>query len=404
MFIRRREFMLLVPVVIGGCGGTTSQQEKPAAVPSGNQVSPADWRAYGEYLKQRAAAGEFSGAILVAKDGRMLLEQGYGMADRERGVANTARTKFCIASMGKMFTAVAVAQLVGRGKASFTDTIGKYVSGFPPETADKVTVHHLLTHTSGLGDALRRGPGTEPPRTIAGLMAQIVKESLQFEPGSQFGYSNSGFIVLGALIERVTGQSYAHYVHEHIFEPTGMTGTAIRVYKPSEIPDMAHGYMRVGPDGRPLPPGPGQSSAGQPGTLRDNGDMPQIGNPSGGGYSTVLDMARFARALTGHKLLSPALTETVLAGKVDSRRPGGPPEDRYAYGFDDQKINGVRIVGHNGGTPGYEAQLDVYPDKGYTVVVLTNQDGAMVPAVRRSEEILTHPQPPADRAKSPASS
>jgi CubicO group peptidase (beta-lactamase class C family) len=392
MVIRRREFMggmLLVPVIIGGCGGTTSQPEKPAAGSAGKQVSAGEWRVYGEYLKQRAAAGEFSGAVLVAKDGQPLLEQGYGMADQKRGVANTAQTKFCIASMGKMFTAVAVAQLVGQGKLSFTDTIGKYVSGFPPETAGKVTIHQLLTHTSGMGDALRRGPTTEPPRTIADLMKQIVKEPLQFEPGSQFGYSNSGFIVLGAIIERVTGQSYADYVHEHIFKPADMTATAIRVYKPSEIPDMAHGYMRVGPDGQPLPPGPGPGSAGQSGTLRDNGDMPQIGNPSGGAYSTVADMLRFAQAVTGHRLLSPALTETILAGKVYSQRPGGPPEDRYAYGFDDQKINGVRIVGHNGGTPGFEAQLDIYPDKGYTVIVLTNQDGVMVPAVRRSEEILT---------------
>jgi hypothetical protein len=117
--------------------------------------------------------------------------------------------------------------------------------------------------------------------------------------------------------------------------------------------------------------------------------MLQIGNPSGGAYSTVADILEFAQAVTGHKLLSPALTETVLAGKVDVKRPGGPPEDRYAYGFDDQNVHGVRIVGHNGGTPGFEGQLDIYPGKGYAVIALTNQDGVLVPAMRRSEEILT---------------
>jgi CubicO group peptidase (beta-lactamase class C family) len=223
-------------------------------------------------------------------------------------------------------------------------------------------------------------------------MAEIVKEPLQFEPGSRYAYSNSGFIVLGAIIERITGESYAAYVYEHIFKPAGMNDTAVRVYRPSEVSDMAHGYMLVGEDGQPLPPaqrGPGQGSSTQPGTLRDNGDMLQIGNPSGGAYSTVADILEFAQAVTGHKLLSPALTETVLAGKVDVKRPGGPPEDRYAYGFDDQNIHGVRMVGHNGGTPGFEGQLDIYPGKGYAVIALTNQDAVLVPAMRRSEEILT---------------
>ncbi|MEV6866744.1 serine hydrolase domain-containing protein [Streptosporangium subroseum] len=383
--------MLLIPVIAGGCGGSGPQLGKPASAAAEKPAPAEDWRAYGEYLKQRAASGEFSGSVLVAKDGRPLLERGYGMADRKRGVANTARTRFCIASMGKMFTAVAVAQLVERGKLSFDDTIGKYVSGFPREIAGKVTVHQLLTHTSGMGDALKREGTSEPPRTIAGLMKLIAKEPLLFEPGSRFGYSNSGFIVLGAIIERVTGKSYAGYVREHVFKPAGMTDTAIRYYRPAEIRNMAHGYVRVGPDGKPLPPGPGPGpdSTARPETLRDNSDMPQIGNPSGGAYSTVGDMLAFARALTGHKLLGPALTKTVLTGKVDTERPGGPPEDKYAYGFGDRKINGVRIVGHNGGTPGYEGQLDIYLDKGYTVIILTNQDGVLVPAHRRSEEMLT---------------
>jgi CubicO group peptidase (beta-lactamase class C family) len=385
--------MLLVPAVIAGCRGTASQPARPAAASAGEQPAAEDWGAYGEYLRRRAAAGDFSGAVLVAKDDRRLLQQGYGMADQKRGVANTAQTKFCIASMGKMFTGVAIAQIVEHGRLSFNDTIGKYVSGFPREIADKVTVHQLLTQTSGMGDALRRDPTTEPPRTIADMMTKIVATPLEFAPGSRFGYSNSGFIVLGAIIERITGQSYADYVQEHIFEPAGMIDTAVRGYRPNEVPNMAHGYIRVGPNGEPLPPGrpgPGPgSSAPSGGTLRDNGDMLQIGNPSGGEYSTVTDILAFAQALTGHRLLGPALTETVLAGKVESRRPGGPPADKYAYGFSDQRVNGVRIVGHNGGIPGFEGQLDSYPDKGYTVIVLANQDGVLVPAVQRSEEILT---------------
>jgi CubicO group peptidase (beta-lactamase class C family) len=138
---------------------------------------------------------------------------------------------------------------------------------------------------------------------------------------------------------------------------------------------------------RPVPPGSRQGSTAPSGTLRAN-DEPQVGNPSGGGWSTVGDLLKFAQALTGHRLLGSGMTDTVLAGKVASNRPG-PGEDKYAYGFSDQRINGVRIVGHNGGTPGYEAQLDVYPDRGDTVVILTNQDQVLTPVLQRSQAILT---------------
>jgi CubicO group peptidase (beta-lactamase class C family) len=125
------------------------------------------------------------------------------------------------------------------------------------------------------------------------------------------------------------------------------------------------------------------------GAFRDISDQVQDANPSGGACSTVGDMAKFAEAVVGHRLLTPAMTNTVLTGKVKSDRPGGPPVDTYAYGFSDVRINGVRIVGHDGGTPGYEGQLDIYPDLGVTVVVLANQDQAMRPVIGRSEDLLT---------------
>jgi CubicO group peptidase (beta-lactamase class C family) len=328
-----------------------------------------DLQALSAYLKQRADAGQFSGTVVVAEDGRPVLTVAHGMADRPRQVANTAATRYDIASMGKMFTSVAIAQLVEQGKLSFTDTIGRYVSGFRPEIADTVTIHQLLTHTSGMGDeALARRPDRPtPPSTLAGQLAAIVKAPLRFQPGSQHSYSNDGFIVLGAIIERVTGQSYADYVSEHVFKPAGMTDTVVALYKPTDVPNMAH----------PSAPASG---------LRDDGDAERVGNPSGGGYSTAADMIAFATALTGNKLLSPALTETVMTGKVaTNRRPG----DKYAYGFADFTVNGVRIVGHNGGAPGYEGQLDIYPTKGYAVIILTNQDEVAKPAIAKSQEILT---------------
>jgi CubicO group peptidase (beta-lactamase class C family) len=143
--------------------------------------------------------------LQVFGDGRL-------SADKNGGASNTPDTKFCIASLGKMFTAVAVAQLVQNGKLSFEDTVGKYVPGFPAKISDKITVDQLLTHTSGLGDAALRPERTAGPATTTGaLLRKITKEPLQFEPGSRFGYSNDGFIVLGAIIERITGEHYRGY-------------------------------------------------------------------------------------------------------------------------------------------------------------------------------------------------
>jgi CubicO group peptidase (beta-lactamase class C family) len=350
----------------GTAGGTAAGQH---AETDGVMVSASQWRAFGAWLKQRAAAGQFSGAVLAAKDGTPVLDAGYGMADREEGTADTPQTKFCVASIGKLFTAVAIAQLVEQRKLSFGDTIGKFLTGFAPSVADHVTIAELLDMTSGLGDVALGS--ANPPATLAGLMKLILPEHLQFSPGSRFLYSNDGYIVLGAVIQSVTGQSYDSYVQEHVLDPAGMTHTSLGVYTPAGVPGMAHGYALAGT------------------TLRDDSATPQIANPSGGAYSTAGDLLNFAQALTAHKLLSSAMTTTVLTPRVNSPQPGGPPVDKYTYGFAYQAINGVTFIGHNGGTPGYEGQLDIYPETGYAVVILTNQDETLVPAIQRSEAMLT---------------
>lgn len=381
MTIHRRAFlsnMLAASVLVAGCVKAAAHSSKDDAP----FRKPRDWDSYNGYLRQLADAGRFSGAVLVSRNGERLLESGYGMADRAHRIANAPQTRFCIGSMGKMFTAVAIAQLVEQGRLGFADTIGRHVPGFPPDIADRVTIHQLLTHTSGMGDFFRDfSPSSPPPTTLTGLMADIVKRPLLFPPGSRFGYSNSGFVVLGAILERVTGQPYDEYVRQHVFGPAEMTDTDVRPYVPAKVPNMAHGYALAG-QGAPL---------ASPSSVHDVSDQVQDANPSGGAYSTVADMARFAQAVIGHRLLAPSMTQTVLTGKVKADRPGGPPVDTYAYGFSDVRINDVRIVGHDGGTPGYEGQLDIYPGLGFTVVVLTNQDQTMRPAIDRSEALLTQP-------------
>ncbi|MGO9961005.1 MAG: serine hydrolase [Solirubrobacteraceae bacterium] len=341
--------------------------------PSASTGSPsaATWRSFSDWLSRRAAAGQFSGTVLVADRGTLLLDAGYGLANRTTGARNAPQTKFCIASIGKLLTAAAIAQLVEQHKLSFHATLGRYLTGLPAAIADHVTIAELLTMTSGLDDVVlgRRNP----PTTLAGMMKLIAKEHPAFKPGARFQYSNDGYILLGALLERAAGLQYTSYVREHILKPAGMTDTDLSQYTPARVPGMAHGYAQLGS------------------SLHDVSAMPQIANPSGGAYSTVGDLLRFARALLDHKLLTPAMTATILTPRVNAPQPGGPSIDKYTYGFAYQAINGISFVGHNGGTPGYEGQIDIYPHTGYIVIILTNQDQTMIPAIQRSEAILTNP-------------
>jgi CubicO group peptidase (beta-lactamase class C family) len=350
--------------------------------------APQDWRAVEDFVRKDADSGAFSGAVLVAQDGRPLVEQAYGLADRDAGRANNIDTRFNIGSVGKMFTGVAIAQLVEQGRLAFGDPIGKYVTGFPQEVADNVTIDQLLTHTSGLGDFMRNGypESAKSARTASDLLPLVTGEPLQFEPGTRESYSNSGFVVLGAIIEAVSGQTYYEYVRQHVFQPARMTRTD---WLPpgQDQHNTARGYMRAGDDGHPLaPPSPGAAPAEPTGPLADNSAVVPWGNPSGGAYSTVGDLQRFSEALLNHVLLGRELTTTVLTGKVtipDAR--GG----KTAYGFTDGAINGVRIVGHGGGAPGVAATVDIYPDRGYIVVILANYDGALAPVLDRTRQILT---------------
>jgi CubicO group peptidase (beta-lactamase class C family) len=332
-----------------------------------------------EALSARAQrlAGEddFSGAVLVAKDGRVLFSHAYGLADRKRRIANTVHTRFRIGSMNKMFTAVAILQLVQAGKVKLTAPLGRYLPDYPNrEVAGKVTIHQLLTHTGGTGDIF--GPDFDAHRkqlrTLADYVELYGKRALEFEPGSQWAYSNYGFILLGAVIERVTGLSYYDYVQAHIYAPARMTGSG-SLPEDQPVPDRSIGYTK--------PPG---ATAFVPNT----DTLPYRGTSAGGGYSTVEDLERFADALMANKLLSPDSTKLLITGKV--KEPGA----RYAYGFEDARdAHGNGWVGHGGGAPGINGDLKIYPKSGYVVAVLANLDP---PAAQRISQYLD-PRLPTNR-------
>ena len=309
------------------------------------------------FVREEASADRFSGAALVAKDGEVLFSEAYGLADRERETPNTVQTRFRIGSMNKMFTAVAILQLVEAGKLDLTAPLGTYLTDYPNrEVATEVTIHHLLTHTGGTGDIF--GPEFEAHRkelrTLVDYVELYGERGPEFEPGSQWAYSNYGFILLGAVIEAVTGQSYYDYVNEHIYEPAGMTGTG-SVPEDQAVPDRAIGYMDPsgGTDWRP-----------------NTDTLPYRGTSAGGGYSTVEDFARFADALLSRELLSPDSTELLITGKEEIG-----PGISYAYGFEDHRgAEGNGWVGHGGGAPGMNGDLRIYLPSGYVVVVLANLD------------------------------
>jgi CubicO group peptidase (beta-lactamase class C family) len=302
-------------------------------------------------------AGKFSGAVLVTRDGRTLFEGAYGFADRERGVPNTPQTQFRAGSMYKMLTAVATLQFVQAGTLRLDAPLGTYLRDYPnADVASRVTPHHLLTHTGGTGDIF--GPLFTAHRTELRTTGDYLRlygtRGLQFAPGTQHVYSNYGFILLGALVERLSGTRYDDHVAARVLAPAGMTATGTAP-EDSLVPGRAVGYMRQGGASGPL--------------VSNAPTLPYRGTPAGGGYSTVGDLARFAVAVRDRRLLDSTHTALLYTGKVPVN-----PSSQYAYGFMDRVVGGRRWVGHGGSAAGMNGELAFEPDGGYVVVVLSNFD------------------------------
>jgi CubicO group peptidase (beta-lactamase class C family) len=306
-------------------------------------------------IEKEVAADQFAGAVMVTRNGKTIFSGAYGLADREKKIKNELNTRFRIGSMNKMFTAVSVLQLAQSGKIKLTGTLGEYLPDYPnKEVALKVTIYHLLTHTGGTGDFF--GPEFDAHRLELRTLQDYVKlygnRGFKFEPGSKWEYSNYGFLLLGVIVEKVSGQSYYDYVREHVYKPAGMTSTD-SLPEDQNVPLRSVGYTKGGTE-----------------TWKPNTDtLPYRGTSAGGGYSTVEDLQRFAEALRNHKLLDEHYTELLTTGKVDTGNL-----DKYAYGFMDRTSVGVRSFGHGGGAPGMNGDLTIYPQSGYVVTLLANID------------------------------
>jgi CubicO group peptidase (beta-lactamase class C family) len=326
--------------------------------PTPKLAPPASAAATRERMAALVRDDRFSGAVFVARNGKTLLDQAYGLADREARTPNTADTQFRFGSMGKMFTAVSIMQLAQAGKLDLTAPIGRYLEGYPnADIASTVTIDNLLTHSGGTGDIFTPEYFAKrlEVRDTKDYVALFGARGPQFAPGDRAEYSNYGFMLLGRIVEVVSGQSYDDYIASHIFAPAHMTATG---NKPETVrlPRRATGYLIRG---------------GQLVSAADT--LPWRGTPAGGGYSTVGDLARFADALMANRLLDAAHTKLLTTGGITA-----PNGQFLRYDFGAAASDGRRFFGHGGGAPGMNGDLRIFPAEpghdAYTVVVLANRD------------------------------
>ena len=346
----------------------------PSDVPKGTRLEPAQVaKALGEYVDRLAAAGLFSGTVLLRKDDKVLLTRAAGVANRDFDAPVRLDTKFNLGSMNKMLTGVSTMMLVRQGKLSLDDPIGKYLDAgwLPKVDKNKVLVKHLLTHTSGLGSYFADGFDRASRllyRTVDDYKPLVADETLAFEPGTKWAYSNTGMLIAGAVIEKASGLDYFEFVRRNITGPAGMKNTDC--YELDKVnTNLAVGYERV-------PTGTGVE-------FRNNVfDHVLRGGPAGGGFSTVEDLDRFAQVLRGNALLDPASKQELWKARPEMASP------TYGLGFflDDTKAG--RRVGHSGGFTGISAGLDIYLDEGWNVAVLSNFGGVAPVVMTKAAELI----------------
>ncbi|HVJ80026.1 MAG TPA: serine hydrolase domain-containing protein [Planctomycetia bacterium] len=320
-----------------------------------------------EYVERLVKADAFSGAVLIAYRDQTLFARAAGLASRAWNQPNRTDTRFNLGSMNKMFTSIAIAQLVEKGKVALDDPIVKHLPDYPnADAAKKVTVRHLLSHTSGLADYFNdkfMKASRDRFRKIEDYFPLFTGEKLQFEPGTRFRYSNAGFMVLGAIVQRASGMDYFDYVRQHIYQPAGMTGSDCFELD-TDVPNLAVGYTR----------GPGNQ-------VKNNLFMHVIkGGPAGGGYSTVEDLHRFAIALCDGKL--------IRADTLKQWTTPGEKNARYAFGFQVSQVNQTKLIGHSGGFPGINSVLTVDLENGYVIAVMSNSDSGAAAVEEKLKQLL----------------
>ncbi|MGA8186005.1 MAG: serine hydrolase, partial [Terriglobia bacterium] len=329
--------------LLGGAGVMSG------AVDSGQPKAAPNLPRMEQVIQSFVEKKQFMGAVLVVRGNDVLLDRGYGFADVEWKVPDSPKAKFRLGSITKQFTAAAIMLLQERGKLKVTDPVKKYLPD-APAAWDKITIFNLLTHTSGI-PSFTSFPDYHSfervPTTPEELVARFRDKPLDFQPGEKWSYSNSGYVLLGYLIEKISGESYAKFVEDNIFKPLEMKDSGYDSNS-AIIPDRAQGYTR-GPNG-----------------LANAGYINMTVPFSAGGlYSTTGDLLRWEQGLFGGKVLSPESLKQMTT----------PFKDNYAFGLMVHTENGHKVIDHGGGIEGFNTMLAYYPDDKLTVAVLGNLNG-----------------------------
>lgn len=333
----------------------TETRERPVSRDPGDDQNKrfSTWEEMDAYLIHQIHKNEFSGVVLVAKDGKSVFKKAYGMASKNYRVPNVIDTKFNLASLGKWFTSVSITQLAEAGRLHFDDPIGMYLKEFPKEAAEKVTIRHLLQMRSGWGDYWQNETYQNTFSTLRKVpdYIEFLKDlPLEFEPGTGMIHSNTSFMVLGAIIEAVSGQNFDTYVRKNILKPAGMPDTYPCASRDAPIENVATGYTNQNP-----------YDSDKTGYRWSNVYfMAASGTPAGGGYSTAEDLLAFDTALRNHRLAGARYTNFLL--------------NRFQGDVEDAEDKPARTVRTAGATLGANTFLGLDFTKGYTIIVLSNYD------------------------------
>jgi len=309
-----------------------------------------------EYISPYLKIGNFSGSILIAKEGRILLSKGYGMADLEHDVPNTPQTIFRLGSVTKQFTSMAIMQLQEKGRLNVDDPIAKYLPTYP--NGEEITIHHLLTHTSGIpdfGDFPDLRKTIMIPSPLEKTVQRFKDKPLEFTPGEKFKYSNSGYILLGYIIEKVCGTSYEEFLEENIFQPLNMMSSGYD-HHDTLLKHRASGYSIVGG---------GLTNAAYI-------DM-SIPHAAGALYSTVEDLYLWDRVLYTEKLVKKSSLDKMFT----------PFKGNYAYGWNVLSLFDRKVINHGGGIDGFRTNIARYVDDDVCIVVLSNIETAPVDKISK---------------------
>jgi len=372
-------------------GKTTSRGSRPSGhLPPYRPISSKEMKPHlKKYLQKLHKLDHFSGSVLVAKGNTILFEGTYGKSNQKRNTKNNKNTSFNIASTSKTFTGVAITKLAEQGKLKFTDPISKFIPEYPKDIAKQVTIHHLLTHTSGieLDDYKPFNIDNDKSKSLSeSLTAQITHiDSINngrrknFKVLNKYDYSNEEYTLLGVIIERASGMSYAQYIEQHIFNPLNMKNSFVDIQKLSNHQNKAIGYTYKDPE---------SNFVG--GIRRENGGVGLYLAPEGGVYSTTRDLYTYFKAINNHTLVSKENQE--LLHKKHVKFFSFDDESRYyGYGFAINRLGKAITIGHGGVFPGVGSRMEYYPEQDYYVIVLSNYGSMAGSAVAAHIKDLIEP-------------